>query len=123
MERRASSPVRRELSGLLLPSKRRNHEATTGHQGCQCEREFVGIASRENHNAQSKKYATDEDSDQVGGISNRSSSRGPFRHDVSNARPIGRQDVVLVLPKLPFPFLTGFFSSVQSQKVFLRPAT
>jgi hypothetical protein len=124
MERRASSPVRREVSGLPFPSKRRDPEATTGNQGCQSEREFVGIISLEDHNPENKKYGADEESDQVGGVSNRSrGSREVLGHDLVSAKPLPWSDTVLHLPKLPLPFLTGFFLLAYRRKAFLRPNT
>jgi hypothetical protein len=109
-----ASPVRREVSGLPFPSKRPNPEATTENQGCQSEREFVGTIPLEDHNRENKKHGADHESDQVGGISNRSrGSRKLPSHDLVSAKPLTRSDTVLHLPKFLLPLLTGFFSLVR----------
>jgi hypothetical protein len=83
----------------------------------------MGDVRRKNKKPNSQECTAEQEPDEVCKIWDRRRRRGSFGHDVSNARPISRQDVVLVLPELPFPFLTGFLSSVHRRKVFLRPAT
>jgi hypothetical protein len=101
-----------QLVVFAVPPEGDNPKTAADHYAHGSENRPVRDVRREKQQSDPQKRGAYQEQDEVGETPNGSGRRSPLRHDVANARSVGRQDVVLVVTEFPLPCFAGFFPAV-----------